>query len=65
METAAKAPLFTPEHSRAVVTCVDDEWGRRLADRATIPVTTVSADLMRQVRDVTSDKSIGRTVFTS
>ena len=26
---AAKALLFTPEHSRAGVVCVDDEWGRR------------------------------------
>jgi len=65
---AAKALLFTPEHSRAAVVCVDDEWGRRLADEATVPVTTVSA-LTReradwQVRDIAPDQSIGRTVFT-
>lgn len=70
METyfAAKALLFTPEHSRRGVVCVDDEWGRRLADRATVPVTTVSALTHEaadwQVRNVTPDKSIGRTVFT-
>jgi UDP-N-acetylmuramoyl-L-alanyl-D-glutamate--2,6-diaminopimelate ligase len=39
---AAKAILFTPEHARRAVICVDGDWGRRLADRATIPVTTVS-----------------------
>lgn len=64
----AKALLFTPEHSRRGVVCVDDEWGRRLAQQATVPVTTVSAltdnDADWQVRDVTPDKAIGRTVFT-
>ena len=65
---AAKALLFTPEHSRASVVCVDDEWGRRLATQATVPVTTVSALTSEsadwQVRDVAPDKAIGRTVFT-
>ncbi len=65
---AAKALLFTPEHSRAGVVCVDDEWGRRLATQATVPVTTVSALTSEsadwQVRDVAPDKAIGRTVFT-
>lgn len=36
----AKARLFTPQHSRRGVVCVDDEWGRRLAREATVPVTT-------------------------
>ena len=36
----AKRLLFTPEHARRAVVCVDDEWGRRLAREATIPVTT-------------------------
>ena len=36
----AKSRLFTPEHSRYGVVCVDDEWGRRLAREATVPVTT-------------------------
>ena len=65
---AAKALLFTPEHSRAGVVCVDDEWGRRLAKQATVPVTTVSALTSEsadwQVRDIAPDQSIGRTVFT-
>ena len=37
---AAKAQLFTPARARHGVICVDDEWGRRLAASATIPVTT-------------------------
>ena len=39
----AKARLFTPALSARGVVCVDDEWGRRLAGNATIPVTTVGA----------------------
>src|SRR3954451_14138969 len=41
---AAKARLFTTELSRHGVICVDDEWGRRLADIASVPVTTVGGD---------------------
>jgi UDP-N-acetylmuramoyl-L-alanyl-D-glutamate--2,6-diaminopimelate ligase len=41
---AAKALLFTPAFSAAGVVNVDDPWGRRLADEAAIPVTTVSLD---------------------
>lgn len=39
----AKASLFDPERAKNGVVCVDDEWGRRLAARAEIPVATVSA----------------------
>jgi UDP-N-acetylmuramoyl-L-alanyl-D-glutamate--2,6-diaminopimelate ligase len=39
---AAKADLFTPARSRCGVVCVDDEWGRRLAADAGVPVTTVA-----------------------
>jgi UDP-N-acetylmuramoyl-L-alanyl-D-glutamate--2,6-diaminopimelate ligase len=39
---AAKAELFTPGRARTGVVCVDDEWGRRLADLATVPVVTVA-----------------------
>ena len=38
---AAKASLFTPALAADGVVCVDDDWGRRLAGVATIPVTTV------------------------
>ncbi len=39
---AAKARLFTPERATRGVVVVDDPWGRRLADSAPIPVTTLS-----------------------
>ncbi|MDD2859046.1 MAG: UDP-N-acetylmuramoyl-L-alanyl-D-glutamate--2,6-diaminopimelate ligase, partial [Candidatus Nanopelagicales bacterium] len=39
----AKAQLFSGDHARAAVVCVDDVWGQRLAARASIPVTTVAA----------------------
>ena len=40
---AAKARLFTPEHSPAGVVCVDDEWGAPLAREGTVPVRHASA----------------------
>jgi len=39
---AAKAALFTPERSRRAVVCVDDEWGRRMAGVASVPVATLA-----------------------
>ncbi len=39
---AVKASLFTPSRSDVGVVAVDDDWGRRLARTATVPVTTVS-----------------------
>jgi UDP-N-acetylmuramoyl-L-alanyl-D-glutamate--2,6-diaminopimelate ligase len=39
---AAKAMLFTPEHSRQAVVVVDDEGGREIARRATVPVVSLS-----------------------
>ena len=39
---ATKAALFTPARSRRGVVCVDDQWGRRLAAAAAVPVTTVA-----------------------
>ncbi len=40
---AAKASLFTPERARLGLTNLDDEHGRRLLDRASIPMRTFSA----------------------
>ncbi|MDX3689126.1 UDP-N-acetylmuramoyl-L-alanyl-D-glutamate--2,6-diaminopimelate ligase [Streptomyces europaeiscabiei] len=40
----AKARLFTPERSRLGVVNLDDEYGRRLVDEATVPVVTFSAE---------------------
>ncbi|MCA1656830.1 MAG: UDP-N-acetylmuramoyl-L-alanyl-D-glutamate--2,6-diaminopimelate ligase [Actinobacteria bacterium] len=42
---AAKASLFTPEHARRGVVCVDDAWGARLAQEASIPVVTLASRL--------------------
>ncbi|MGO1167871.1 MAG: UDP-N-acetylmuramoyl-L-alanyl-D-glutamate--2,6-diaminopimelate ligase [Janibacter sp.] len=50
----AKASLFTPERSRRGVVCIDDDWGWRLADEATVPITTVTSRL-----DVEADWVIG------
>ncbi|GAA4923264.1 UDP-N-acetylmuramoyl-L-alanyl-D-glutamate--2,6-diaminopimelate ligase [Streptomyces coeruleoprunus] len=40
----AKAQLFTPRRSRQAVVNFDDEYGRRLAKEATVPVVTFSAE---------------------
>ena len=37
----SKELLFSPEYSKGGVVWVDDRWGRRLAERAEIPLTTV------------------------
>lgn len=39
---AAKASLFTPARAAVGLTNVDDEWGRRLLERATVPMHTFS-----------------------
>ena len=40
---AAKARLFEPQRCRRAIICVDDEWGRRLAAQASVPVVTVGS----------------------
>ncbi len=40
---AAKAALFTSERARSALVNVDDAYGRRLAELATVPVRTFSA----------------------
>ncbi len=54
---AAKARLFTGGFADAGIVCVDDEWGRRLAEEAEVPVTTFGASERADVRvvDVASD----------
>jgi UDP-N-acetylmuramoyl-L-alanyl-D-glutamate--2,6-diaminopimelate ligase len=39
---AAKALLFSPAHARRGLVCVDDSWGERLVERASIPVETIA-----------------------
>jgi UDP-N-acetylmuramoyl-L-alanyl-D-glutamate--2,6-diaminopimelate ligase len=46
----AKASLFTPGRAVRAVVCVDDEWGRRLAGEAGVPVVTLTSR-----RDVPAD----------
>ncbi len=41
---AAKAELFTPQRARLGLVNVDDEYGRRLRDRAAIPTRTFSTE---------------------
>jgi UDP-N-acetylmuramoyl-L-alanyl-D-glutamate--2,6-diaminopimelate ligase len=38
----AKAQLFTPRLSTRALVCVDDIWGRRLAEESGVPVTTLT-----------------------
>lgn len=40
----AKAQLFTPQRSKLGVVNLDDEYGRRLVEEATVPVVTFSAE---------------------
>ncbi|WP_136313758.1 UDP-N-acetylmuramoyl-L-alanyl-D-glutamate--2,6-diaminopimelate ligase [Actinomyces procaprae] len=51
----AKAQLFTPEHTRRAVVCVDDQWGAQLAERIAaaglIPVDRVRAYAATAVPD--------------
>ena len=60
----AKAALFTPEHARRGVVVVDDAWGRRMTEAATIPVATLSVagertDADWTVTDVVADGAAG------
>lgn len=41
---ASKLTLFTPEHAQRGVIAIEDEWGRRAAREALIPVATVARD---------------------
>ncbi|WP_257441076.1 UDP-N-acetylmuramoyl-L-alanyl-D-glutamate--2,6-diaminopimelate ligase [Nocardioides daeguensis] len=61
---AAKAMLFTPEHARLGLVCVDDEHGRRLAADAPVPIRTyaVGRDADWTVADV--DQRPGGSTFT-
>ncbi len=47
---AAKRRMFEREHCDAAIICVDDEWGRRLASRCKVPVTTFGRHPSADVR---------------
>ncbi|MDP9022115.1 MAG: UDP-N-acetylmuramoyl-L-alanyl-D-glutamate--2,6-diaminopimelate ligase [Actinomycetota bacterium] len=55
---AAKARLFTPQLAEVGIVCVDDQWGQRLADIATIPVVTYGRCPDADVRIVDVDSSM-------
>jgi UDP-N-acetylmuramoyl-L-alanyl-D-glutamate--2,6-diaminopimelate ligase len=61
----AKARLFTPALADRAAVVVDDDFGRRLAETAPVPVTTVSvtgpADVTAKDLDVRADGSTLRT----
>ncbi len=63
----AKAALFTPAHAKRGVVCVDDEWGEKLAEQATIPITTVSVfshrDADWRVSEISENPDTGYTSF--
>lgn len=40
----AKARLFTPEHAKRGVICLDSQFGQQMFDSAKIPVTTISSN---------------------
>lgn len=54
---SAKAALFAPSRCRQAIVGVDDEWGRRLAAQARVPVTTFgqSHDADVSARVIASD----------
>jgi UDP-N-acetylmuramoyl-L-alanyl-D-glutamate--2,6-diaminopimelate ligase len=54
---AAKARLFTPERARFAVVNRDDEFGRRLLDRAEIPTVSYSLDDARELELSLSEAS--------
>jgi UDP-N-acetylmuramoyl-L-alanyl-D-glutamate--2,6-diaminopimelate ligase len=60
---AAKAALFTEEHARRGLVNVDDPWGRRLLELASIPLTTFSIDARADLRAVDVVASASGLVF--
>ena len=61
---AAKASLFTPERARRGLTNVDDEFGRRLLERATIPMQTFSTSGPADWQAIDIELAGGGTTFT-
>jgi UDP-N-acetylmuramoyl-L-alanyl-D-glutamate--2,6-diaminopimelate ligase len=55
-----KALLFTPEHSRRGIVCVDDDWSATLGEEATVPVERLrTRDGDRPADWVVSDVRLG------
>ena len=60
----AKAALFDPDRCRAAVVGVDDEWGRRLAAAARIPVVTFGREHGGDVRLEVEERGLSGIVVT-
>ncbi|MDR3107230.1 MAG: UDP-N-acetylmuramoyl-L-alanyl-D-glutamate--2,6-diaminopimelate ligase [Bifidobacteriaceae bacterium] len=60
---AAKASLFTPAHARRAVVNLEDDWGRRLARQAQIPVETLAQSQPADWIESPSGRQGGRTAF--
>ena len=54
-----KARLFTTRRARAAVVTVDDDWGRKLAAEAEIPVTTLATAVPGSADGVPGEGSAG------
>lgn len=61
----AKAGLFTPQRTRQGCVVVRDEWGKRLAADASVPITTVALDAAADVSGTTVESSVSGTTFTA
>lgn len=63
---AAKLRLFTPEHSRRGVICLDSEYGLEFAQKSQIPFVTISShsDLQSDWKIEVTEESPTHTSFT-
>jgi len=62
---AAKQRLFTPEHARRGVVCLDSEYGKEFAEKAEIPFVTISsrAEIAADWKISVTEESPTRTGF--
>jgi UDP-N-acetylmuramoyl-L-alanyl-D-glutamate--2,6-diaminopimelate ligase len=54
----AKARLFEPSRCRTALVCIDDRWGRALARRLEIPVTTFGTNKDADVRFAVEERGL-------
>jgi UDP-N-acetylmuramoyl-L-alanyl-D-glutamate--2,6-diaminopimelate ligase len=55
----AKSRLFEPERCQQAIVCVDDEWGRRLANTCRTPVTTFGRHPSADVKVAQESRGLG------
>ena len=63
---AAKARLFSAEHAKRGVICLDSEFGQQMFESATIPCVTISADSLTQsdYKVLVTKQTAAKTYFT-